>query len=377
MQLMAKKLVLFLSFWVISLLPAHAQDSAEPLILWSRGDLYATVDLTALPVKLTDDGNISGPALSPDAAWIAYKTASPIGLAALAQIEAEGEIAEFDLPSDIVLFNLEAGFALPVTTQPEGASLFADGQTDNAILRSAPAWSPDGAAVAWSEIAYPVGTAHLVRYEVAAAQARVLADLPPQPNRQLPPAVTWGRSGISVNLSADAASDQIHPIFDAQGALMTMVGIAAVPDDAVRLVTWVQVGDREVLGLLYESGGWVLFDPVNGSAVPYSAVPVLTHNAPLEDGATGWALRFGVDPSLGFYWEIADTNIAAMGEPNRVALSADGTRLAVAGVPSFGTAGVFNGTDFIAIPGTGSGADDLPIGAVLWGAMIWRLPTAF
>jgi len=111
--------------------------------------------------------------------------------------------------------------------------------------------------------------------------------------------------------------------------------------------------------------------------VPYSAVPVLTHNAPLEDGATGWALRFGVDPSLGFYWEIADTNIAAMGEPNRVALSADGTRLAVAGVPSFGTAGVFNGTDFIAIPGTGSGADDLPIGAVLWGAMIWRLPTAF
>ncbi|MBK8022513.1 MAG: PD40 domain-containing protein [Chloroflexi bacterium] len=348
----------------------HAQEAEMPLILWSRGDLYRVNDAAVSPVKLTNDGNLSSPALSPSGQWIAYKTASTVGLEALSRVSADGLIAEFDLPADIVLFDITSGAAIPLTEQPADASLFVEGTPDRAVLRSAPVWAPDSSQLAWTEVDYSIGSARLMVYDVASAQASTLALLPAQPNRLVPLNVHWGSAGIAVDLSPDAGSDQFHVIYDpTSGEPIGALGVAAVPGNSVRLTTWVtDSSGRALLGLLYESGGWTLIDPTNNTPVSYSTLPVLKTAA---DGS--WHLRFGVDASLGFYWEVEGSNAAATGEPNGVALSPVGNRLAVVGQPAAGVASIFDGSAMTAIAGTGSGEGEIPVGAVLWGPMQWVL----
>ncbi|MBL8133414.1 MAG: hypothetical protein JNL42_16255 [Anaerolineae bacterium] len=348
----------------------QAQALDSPLILWSRGDLYRATALDAPPERLTEDGTISGPALAPNGQWIAYKIASPVGLEALSRVQVEGFIAAFDLPADIVLYDVASGEAIPLTTQPADAALFVEGKLDRAVLRSAPAWSPDSTQVAWVEVDYPNGTARLVLYAVAQAQSRLLAALPPQPNRLVPLNLVWGAGGIAVDLSPDAASAQYHVVYDPVGGQPTgAVGVAAVTGNSVRLTTWVvDPAGRALLGLLYESGGWTLVDPDDNVPALYADLPALRTRA-----ESSWLLRFGVDPSLGFYWEIGGSNAAAAGAPNGVALSPDGEKLAVVGQPANGVASIYDGAAMIALPGTGSGEDEIPVGAVLWGPMEWAL----
>ncbi|MCK6578840.1 MAG: hypothetical protein L6Q98_12100 [Anaerolineae bacterium] len=348
----------------------QAQTPDPPLILWSRGDLYRAAGFDAPPERLTEDGTISGPALAPNGEWIAYKIASPVGLEALSRVQTEGFIAAFDLPADIVLYDAAGGGAISLTAQPAEAALFVEGQPDRAVLRSAPAWSPDSTQIAWVEVDYPDGTARLMLYEVAQAQSRLLAALPPQPNRLVPLNLVWGVGGIAVDLSPDAASDQFHVVYDpVSGQPTGAVGVAAVIGNSVRLTTWVvDSTGRALLGLLYESGGWTLVDPADNLPALYADLPALRTRA-----ESSWLLRFGVDPSLGFYWEIGGSNAAAAGAPNGVALSPDGRRLAVVGQPADGVASIYDGTAMIALPGTGSGEDEIPVGAVLWGPMEWAL----
>lgn len=364
-------LVLLLLMIVFGVGNVQSQALPTPLFLWSRGDLFVVNDLSTAPTRLTDVGTISGPALSPDGMWIAYKAASPLGIDALSRVQTQGLIADFDLPANIYAYNIAQNAPLLLAGQPADASLFDPAKPDNATLRSAPTWSPDGSALAWIELDYPSGARRLMRYDLLVATLRKLADLPTQTEHPIPPSALWGEGGIAVNFSVDASSDQLYYVFDGDsGAQTGGVGVAAVPDTSVRLATWVheRAGGRALFGLLYESGGWALIDPANNTPVAYTTPPALT-----GDASGAWALHFGVDSRLGFYWEIVGTNSAAASDPNRVALSPDGQHLAIAGIPSTGTVSVFDGANMSNIPGTGMGDSEMPVGAVMWGAAIWVL----
>ncbi|MDZ4771160.1 MAG: hypothetical protein SGJ24_18725 [Chloroflexota bacterium] len=375
MIMMTRRALLIACLVLPCLVAVRAQTDrfTSPLIVWSRGDLYRVDALDTPPTALTTDGTISGAARSPGDAWIAYKVAAPIGIAALDRVQADGEIADFDLPADLVLTHLERGLTLTIASQPADAALFDPARPDNAVQRSAPSWSPDAAALAWAERDHPSGTMRLVRYDVVTAAARVLALVPGGETRTSAPPVSWGAGGIAIDLSADASSDQIHIVYTPDGLPFGAVGVAAIPGTSVRLTTWVDpMGDRlPYFGLLYENGAWTLIDPAANAAVPYGASPVLETSS-----GVGWRLRFGVDDSLGFYWEIADSNSAAVGEPNGIALAPDGSHLAVIGALAPGAAAVFDGAIMTPIPGTGRGDGELPIAAVLWGAMRWVLPVS-
>lgn len=358
-------LFLILAVLLVAIPLAAAQDETDPLYLWSAGDLYSVADPTVAPVRLTEDGAISGPVGY--SRWIAYKTASHLGREALDRVQVAGLIADFDLPADIALYNTINGTSQTIAAQPEGASLLVPGQPDRAIMRSAPSWAPNGSALAWIEIDYPTPTAYLTRYDIdSAATMRIASFSVPT---LIPPPVLWGRGGIAVDLSADASSDQFHMIYNpADGALIAGVGVATVPGDSVRVTRWVQdvINDRPLFGMLYESGGWTLIDPATNTPIPYTNLPVL------KASAGGSALvQFGVDASLGFYWEFSGTNVAAVGDPTHVTLNTNGTLLAVIGVLSEGKVSIFQGGDMTPIPGTGNAQDEIPVGSLIWGSPEW------
>lgn len=367
------KRALIVTFLILLAMAAQAQETpfTTPLVLWSRGDLYRLDAPGAALVPVTANGAVSGAARSPGDAWIAYKAAAPMGLAALDRVEAEGEIADFDLPADILLINVVADLSLTVAEQPADAAFLDPQQPDRAVQRSAPAWAPDGTSIAWAERDLATGAARLMRYDLGGEPPRLLTDLPAVSQKSAP-AVLWDVGGIAVDFSLDAASDQIFVVYTPQGEQTGVVGVAAVPGTSVRLATWVQRADglTPVLGLLYENGAWSLLDPATNSAIPYAEPPELQSRV-----GVGWRLRFAVDPSLGFYWEIAGSNSAAVGAPDQVALAPAGNALAAIGVLAPGQATLFDGQDMAAIVGTGRGTADLATSAVLWGSMRWVLPT--
>ena len=156
-RLLALPLLLLALF---ALWPAAAQSvPGGPLVLWIAGDLYAADPGTPTlpPRPLTQMGVISGPTLSPAGNWVAFKAAAPVGLAALDRIQTDGLIAAYDLPADLYLLDPRSGSLALVASQPANASLLAEGVPDNATVRSAPSWSPDGTRLAWME--FPFGAA--------------------------------------------------------------------------------------------------------------------------------------------------------------------------------------------------------------------------
>src|SRR5436190_1530339 len=129
-----KRRLLFSVFAVLLTLVSgsvFAQDNEFPLILWIRGDLYTVASETSAPVAITQDGTISGPVLAPGERNIAYKAASRVGLDALNRVTADnGSIAEFDLPGDIYLFDIDGRVPTLIAGQPADASLLVQGVPD-------------------------------------------------------------------------------------------------------------------------------------------------------------------------------------------------------------------------------------------------------
>ncbi len=359
-------LFLCLSLFFLAVGAVSAQD-ATPLILWIRGDLYRVDSFDAAPVALTQNGTISGPVLSPNGQRIAYKAAAPVGMEALDRVDASGFIADIDLPGDIYFLDLASGQSTQLSMQPRDASLFVDGVPDHATIRSTPVWSPNGEQIAWTEFDYPDGQPSIVISGVDYDALGAIAENIPAPIVQgAAPPLRWGSGGIAVNASTDAAGDQDYLLYDTRGKLLSHPRLAAVPNDQVVDFAWIEGINQ--LGILYQSSGWILIDPATGVAQAAPTIPEITTAA---NGSH--TLRFGADPTDGFFWEVVDTNAAAAGSPAQVTLSPDGQQVAFIGFPSSGAVSVWHDDDTTAIPNTGSNLDELQVGALLWGYTYWTI----
>ena len=108
---------------------------------------------------------------------------------------------------------------------------------------------------------------------------------------------------------------------------------------------------------------------------PAAPVELVSRGAP----QSSLALRFGVSPDSGFYWEAIDpldpngASIAFAGAPGRVTLSPSGRVIAAAGYPTYGAVSLWREGTIIPLSTTGSGADLLEVGTVLWGSTDWRV----
>jgi hypothetical protein len=357
---------------MLAVIPASAQTSA-PIILWVMGDLYAAdADRhNLLPERLTQDGAISAPTLAVNATFpggvIAYKTLAAIGRDALDRVPADGFIAEFDLPADIVLFDLATRSAIAVVGQPEGASLFVDGTPDNAIVRSSPSWSPDGSRLVWTELAFGTEAASLVVFDFTSG-ARTSAALPGVP-------IFGGRApdvragALYDALRSTAATGEQRVWFvNRAGVIEGTASVTLAADQ--ELVEYVWTSESHLDALL-NTGAWLRIAAPDGAVVPAAVVEMVAEAAP-----DGLALRFGADAEMGIFWETRDpqrpdaASGAFAGEPNKAALSPDGRRIAFIGYPSFGGAAVWRDGEVTPIAGTG--IEGLLVGAVLWSDLAWR-----
>jgi len=377
-----RKRLLALPLLVLALFivwPAAAQSGpGGPLVLWIAGDLYSADPGTPTlpPRPLTQMGVISGPTLSPAGDWVAFKAAAPVGLAALDRIQTDGLIAAYDLPADLYLLDPRSGSLALVASQPANASLLVEGVPDNATVRSAPSWSPDGTRLAWMEFPFGATEARLVQYDLNQRLIAATAITAPVIEGRAP-SVIWGEGGLALNLGLSATGDQEFRLITADGAALSTVTLRPTFNESVLIDEWVQAGDRSVFGVLLSSGWWTLFDPATGQPLPAGSVPELVARAAPD---TSLALRFAVNSDVGFYWEATDplpSEAAAPAFPSgptRTTLSPDGRAIAFIGYPDYTSAALWQNESVVSVAGTGGAA--LPVGAILWGPTFWRLPPA-
>jgi hypothetical protein len=365
---------------------ASAQTSA-PIILWSAGDLYAVDpnNPSELPRRLTEDGTISDPvmirsdtdsllSLFPSGA-VAYRSLPAFARNALDRIQADGFIADFDLPTDLVLYDLATDEQRIIAGQPENASLFVDGAPNAGSVRSAPHWSinPMGEMLVWTEFPFGGNTAVALRYLPAQDQIApitILNNVPIYDGRA--PDIRAGLRGFLVHSALSASGEQRFFIYDASGILLREVRVVVSDSESLIAFDWL---DFDTVGFMLDSARWFLID-VNSGAVSEAAQPVVL----LSQTAISMSkpVRFGVDPDLGLFWEIQDIgdptlpSYAFPGAPDRLSLAPGGRSLAFIGFPSFGAAAIWHGDGTIA-PIAGTGLDGLLVGAVLWGSMTWSI----
>lgn len=340
--------------WLTSVV--HGQPTAPVLIQWAAGDLYAvpvTVpgDGTAAlgdPRPLTTGGLVADPALSPDETRLVYRQPSAIALAALADLAIEGFIAAYDLPMDILITDL-AG-TTTVIAQQDAAAVF-DGTTANtALLRSAPVWSPDGAAIAWVEYPFGAATAQIVRWSLSDGTRTTIDGVPIAGQRT--PTLRWNADGLLIGGSAPDGTGLDLLAYDRAGLPLYAGRYTPPAGRAVRLFDWVTGMDGmsgtesasgtdspSVIGVLLDDGTWALFDR---AGTVLTGTPVLTAAAP-----DARRVRFGLLPEIGWYWEAVDplrpdAAAAAFPAPPEAVALADGGRLLVStGYPNAGGLGLW------------------------------------
>lgn len=354
---------------VIAVLPALAQPAATPLYLWSAGDLYTvqTNDPSAVPIRLTSSGLITDPSAAPDLSAVAYRLPSPVALAALATLQIDGLIAEYDLPMDVALVARD-GATTALAIQTDGAT-FDGTPASSALVRSAPVWSSDGGQIAWVEYPFGASISRIAAYDVAAGTSAILIDGVPVAGARAP-ALRWGRAGLLVGAANDQNGlDLIAYALD--GAPVFVARYVPPEGRSIQTFGWVQgaaLADDRV-GVLVDDGSWLLLE-ADGTARP-GEVALTTAAA----GAR--SVRFGYLPDFGWYWSALDPldpSAAAVdfpSPPERTALSPDGRVIASIGYPDAGGVGLWTADGVIAVPGTG--ANGLRIGAILWGQAAWQV----
>jgi hypothetical protein len=345
-----------------------AQDSPAPILLLINGaDIWAAVN-NNVAYPLTSTGFTSRPALSPTGMQVAYPVIDQIGIQAL---RVTGGLVS-ELPSNIVVHDLTSRVATTVASQPEGAT-FNAGEPAVAVVRSAPSWSPDGSAIAWTEDAAPQGTRSLVVYTLGGAAQTLASDLPLQAGFQQTLPVRWGRGGIALHsvTSADASDAQRFVdsflIYSPQGALLASVPVQPVDGEYIYDFQWIDDNGVDKLGIIYSTGRWDLIDPASGTVAPLTGLPEL-YSLTAPDGIS---VVFGVTRlSSGnvFTWRVGSTPLAYTGPFEWLGISPAGNALAYA---EQGWGYTWQDGTISDIYGTNDW--NMVVSDVIWGPTGWRV----
>ncbi|MBL8146542.1 MAG: hypothetical protein JNL34_09170 [Anaerolineae bacterium] len=160
-------------------------------------DLYRLANDTWEAV--TTDGYKGGFSLSPTGFIMAYQSVPN----ALRPVVEGGAGWLAGAVWDLRLLDLTTGESRLIAAQPAGFAVEDDGQIRNGVTRSTPVWSPDGAALAWTEQDYPAtGMARLMVYDLVSGETRTLDAELPQVTMSadgLPRDLTWGHSDLVIS----------------------------------------------------------------------------------------------------------------------------------------------------------------------------------
>ncbi|HEX3050198.1 MAG TPA: SH3 domain-containing protein [Aggregatilineaceae bacterium] len=379
-----RSILLALTLVVLLSVSAVRAQTATPPVLLLNGDLVQVQsDGTLTP--LTQDGNILSAVISPDGAYLAYVTYSPLSVDALARV---GPIGGGALPADIWIVPVQAAEPFAVATQPADASFFTENVEDNALLRSTPTWSPDATKLAWAELHYPSFAAESNRvmvYDLATGTTNTLVNnLPASAGVPSPLDVRWGSGGIAVlSFQMDTTTAAMLPHFQiydpASGALLADTVVPEEGDKFYADFGWVTMPDgTSMLGVLYGNGTGDLINPTTGER---QAAPGMVERYSLADSANTLGLvaqhnSTAADPLANYTWSattptgeplpLADVLTA----PGSVALSGDGQ--AVAFLTPQGGLSIWRQAEgsSVLLP---DGAAPVGLTGVFWGPEGWRL----
>jgi hypothetical protein len=377
-----KRTLTFLFLCLLVALPgaASAQFSA-PLIITLNGDFWAWYgDASTPPVSVTQWGYNEPGVLSPDGSRVAYNSLAQIVVDAFARV---GPVGGGALPSNIWIADPISGQGVRVGEQPPQASFMVEGVPDFGIARSDPAWSPNGAQLAWAEQTYPTPSDAIIVYDLASQSAFAVASgLTPSAGVPAPKEVLWGQTGIVVRdlqPGADGAIVDAFSVYAPTGGIISQFTVGgsgrALVYDAL-----MQVNGREALGVLMSDGVWELIDLASGAAQTAAGIPELYS---LRAPDSSLSLRPTLNEQGGFTWQVltpggevvAAFPSASFFVPQRYALSPDGQAVAYSDYLDAqrvfaDTINVWQNGAITVMPN----ALDFPlIGAVAWSPMGWRV----
>jgi hypothetical protein len=364
----------FIVLWFL-LAATSTQAQNIPLIMNMRGDVWAWSGANLQ--QRTNWGHNKEPILSPSGNRIAYRATAQIAVDALKRL---GGLGGGDLPANIWLLDVTTNDALRVVDQPVGASLLAPNVQDSYVLRSDPTWSPDGTALAWSELIQdekPEGTLQLVVYDSVRKTVKVIVpELPTQHGVTGTVKVLWGEPGIAVrsttpttDASGFAAGEDSILVFDPTGKLLSNVKIGLLTEFA-----WIKDRGNDFIAALTNGAvdkpgeaQWVLVDPHTGRITIMPGVPELY--SPLAPGGLSLVPTIaGASPE----WQVSDPGkpMAQLGVvddvyvfTNTLAISPDGRQIAY----------VKQGAAYIYSGGQSTKIAPSDVSALTWGPTAWRV----
>ena len=373
-------LIIVLLAGLLAVSPAAAQSNT-PLIILSNGSFWAWDETTNALRPLTPGGSHFTPVLSPDGRRIAYTAYPDMVVSALEQ---SGGIGGGPLPKDIWVLDIADGVNLPIAQQPADASFFVTGVPDKAMIRSRPAWSPDGTWLAWTEASYPEWNIQLTLYNLQTADVRtIVTGLPQQGGVPDVLDVMWADSGLvlhSATYEPEADTWQnAFLVYDAAGTLLNEIPLAVDTDRFTVFYTLVKVAGRDMVGVLYNSGDWDVIDLQTGLISPAPAPELYSVSAP----DTGLAVRFlaGAGDTTDHVW-LVNAAGSALTEPinmgyagfDYIALSPDGGAAAYAPFNPDTRAFAQEVTIWRAgVVTTITLPDDLFMSGFTWGQPTWRI----
>ncbi len=334
-------------------------------------DLYRLDSATNQLVALTHDGYKSAYTLSPDGTKIAYLIAPAVARAE----SANGNPDLIGVIWDIEVYEIASGKRTRIAAQPDDAKVTA-GQISDGRARSAPVWSPDSSALAWTEQDYPMGgSPRLMIYNFADNSTSSLDDSLPelaQSASGLPTNLAWGQSGIALftdNPASDGTLTGSIRLYDLQNGLLhtypvnTVLDanqIAAPPRDGP---FWLQDGSSELLLIELANGRWYGVNLQSGS------VDAFEHNIELVSaGNPDTSLKAeGVQgDNAALAWSLPDFNGAA--DCDQAAIDPAGDALACWSDEDDSLSILQNGAQM------SIDSDDLTQNiSLMWGTIQWRV----
>ncbi|WP_019587623.1 TolB family protein [Deinococcus apachensis] len=209
--------VLLLAFLLLSV----ARAASAPLVVNIAGDLWTWTGAQGWQQRTHWGGN-GPPVLSPDGRRVAYAS---VAEGSLDTSRVTGEA------TNIWVLDLTTWKATRLTNQPAAVS------SGQGVMRSTPAWSPDGAFLAWTQRPQralgggrPSEAVTLVRYAVSSGTARVIRTaVPDLSGTPAPIGLLWGTAGLVMLGTAGPSTDNTSTyVLDASGRVVRRVGGAGL-----------------------------------------------------------------------------------------------------------------------------------------------------
>lgn len=355
------------------------QSTAAPVIFLRDGDLWSWSPQTNAITRLTTWGYNERPVMSPDGQRFAYVSWAQITIDAIAA----GKPA-FDLaPSNVWLWDIPTGSAARLADQPPDASYQPDdGSTGRFIVRGTPAWSPDGARLAWAEYVVPENLYRLATYNFTTDETRILVqDLPfPYADAGFFPIAEpdWSASGIAtVNGSINNSGEYTETLSvynGDDGSVLSQTLIGSSTTEQVWAWQWVRANGQDGIGVWYPSGKQQWIDPHTGAAQDLPAAPeMVAALAPDASAALTVTPMTLPDGNLTPAWTLIAPDrqqqapLDFAGRAVNVSIAPDGQQVAYMDDALY----VWNGGQIVTVPGT-DGIEPGAETAVVWGPGMWQ-----